>query len=123
MWDGVFEGAQPTPSAVGVFTAQAAVVQYYISTRDVIAESPPAKRKAILALSLADAFEFSDAMLTALVVRVGAENRQSIGIGCRKLSVASGKGVQESIEARRGVDRKRRRHAFGRREVLPRLPV
>ena len=78
---------------------------------DVIAESPPAKSKAVLALSLSDAFQFPDAMLAASVVRVGAEQRKRICIGGGQLSVASGKGAEESIKAWSGADRKRRRHA------------
>jgi hypothetical protein len=99
-------------SAVGVFTAQAAVVEHDISTVDIIPKTPPAKGKPVLAFSLSDTFQFSDAMLTIPVVRVGAENSQSICIGYSKLSVASGKGAEESVKARSGADRKRRRHAF-----------
>src|SRR5262249_40048129 len=98
---------QHNPSAVGVFPAQAAVVEHDISTIDVIAKSPPAKSKAVLALSLSDTFQFSDAMLTTPVVRVGAEKSQRIGIGGGQLRVASGEGAQESIKARSGADRKR----------------
>ena len=99
-------------SAVGVFTAQAAVVEHDISTVDIIPKTPPAKGKPVLAFSLSDTFQFSDAMLTMPVVRVGAENSQSICIGYSKLSVASGKGAEESVKARSGANRKRRRHAF-----------
>jgi len=99
-------------SAVGVFTAQAAVVEHDISTVDIIPKTPPAKGKPVLAFSLSDTFQFSDAMLTMPVVRVGAENSQSICIGYSKLSVASGKGAEESVKARSGADRERRRHAF-----------
>jgi len=114
VWDGVFKGVQNNtpPSAVGVFPAQATVVEYHLSTIDVIAKSPSAQRKAVLAFSLSDAFQFSDAMLPAPVVWISAKKSQSIHIGCRKLSVASGKGAEESVKARSGADRKRRRHAF-----------
>jgi hypothetical protein len=92
--------------------AQAAVVEHDLSTVDIIPKAPPAKGKPVLAFSRSDTFQFSDAMLTMPVVWVGAENSQSIGIGYRKLSVASGKGAKESVKARSGADSKRRRHAF-----------
>jgi hypothetical protein len=97
---------------VGVFTAQAAVVEHNSSTVDIIPKTPPAKGKPVLAFSLSETFQFSDAMLTIPVVRVGAEHSQSIGIGCSKLSVASGKGAEQAVKARSGADRKRRHHAF-----------
>jgi hypothetical protein len=87
-------------------------VEYDVSTVDVIAKTPPAEREAVLALALSDAFQFSDVMLPAPVVWIGTENRNNVGIGGSKLSVASGEAAEESVKARRGADRKRRRHAF-----------
>ena len=76
-WNVVFcKGIEhSSPSAVGVFTAQTAVVEHDIATIDVIPESPPAQSKAVLALSLSNAFQFPDAMLSAPVVWISAENR------------------------------------------------
>jgi hypothetical protein len=109
VWEGGVKGHR---SAVRVFTAQAAVVEHHVSTVDVIAESPPAKSKAVLALSLSEAFQCSDAVLTTPVVQVGAKHGKSICIGCSQLSVTSGEGPQEPVKARRGTNRARWRHAF-----------
>jgi len=80
------------PSAVRVFTAQAAVVEHDVSTVDVIAEAPPAESQTVLAVSLLDAFQFPDAMLTAPVVRIGAEDGDSVRIRCGELGVTIWRG-------------------------------
>ena len=97
---------------VGIFSAQAAVLEHYLSIIDIIAQAPPAYGKPVLAFARPDTFEFPYTMLTTPVVGIGAECLDGLCIHGGKVRMASVERAQQPIKVGRGADGKGRRHAF-----------
>src|SRR5262245_49283223 len=74
---------------VGIFSAQAAVLEHHLSIIDIIAQAPPAYSKSVLAFARPDTFEFPYAMLTTPVVGIGAECFGGLCIYGGKVRMAS----------------------------------
>ena len=89
---------------VGIFSAQAAVLEHHLSIIDIIAQAPPAYDKSVLTFAHPDTFEFPYAMLTTPVVGIGAE--------CLDALHTRWQGPNGVGGARSGADGKGRRHAF-----------
>jgi hypothetical protein len=97
---------------VGIFSAQAAVLEHYLSIIDIIAQAPPAYSKSVLAFARPNTFEFPYAMLTTPVVGIGAEYLNGLCIHGGKVRMASVERAQQPIKVGRGADGQGRRHAF-----------
>ena len=86
--------------AVGVFSTEAAVVEYDLAALDVIAKAEATQAESVLtAFSWRDSAEFDDVVLAAQVVRVGAENIEGLGIDAGEFWMLPVESPEEAIEA------------------------
>jgi hypothetical protein len=97
---------------VGIFSAQAAVLEHHLSLIDIIAKAPPAYGKPVLAFAGPDTCEFPYAMLTTPVVGISAECLDGLCVYGGKVRMASVERAQQPIKVGRSADGKGRRHAF-----------
>ena len=97
---------------VGIFSAQAAVLEHHLSIIDITAQAPPAYGKPVLAFARPDTFEFPYAMLMTPIVGIGAEYLDGLCIHGGKVRMVSEEHAQQPIKVARGADGKGRRHAF-----------
>jgi hypothetical protein len=94
-----------TDLAVGVFSTEAAVVEYDLAALDVIAKAEATQAQPVLtACSGRDSSEFEDVVLVAQVVWVGAEDIEGLGIDAGKFWMLSVESPEEAIELGDGAD-------------------
>ena len=74
--------------AVGIFSAQAAVLEHHFPIIDIIAQAPPAYSESVLAFARPDTFEFPYAMMTTPVVGISAEYCDGLYIYGGKIRMA-----------------------------------
>ena len=85
-------------------------MEHDISAIDVITKTPAAKGEPVLAITLANPFEFLDVIAAGVVVGVSFENLAGAILRRIEVWVLPGKTPCKTIVVRRASNRKRRGH-------------
>jgi hypothetical protein len=83
---------------VGIFAAQSAIEEPHLSPHDVVPEAETSQPQPVLPLSRLDAFEFSDRVVAAGVMRVRFEDLPDARVKCCQFVVTPEELADEPFE-------------------------